>query len=400
MQYAYFKTVKDAYNLESEQLLLYGYTFSRKAVYPTDIEKQNVKLALQVFSESGPNALRVIGAKHNLKHHEETASFIDVIVRWWKVVNVKTPFKGLRLRDDLQKPVCPSPFDPRVSFLNDFLDWLEEWKERRADACKLSDETHGALIQTTRAFIEICAYCFDELKMSFVLLGKFQTDLLEDRFGCYRRLAGSQYHLSVRQIYECENKLRLQSTLPQISTASAVDNDQNQNWEEVQTQAAVPSGKFNVVVTQEALSKLKDVIPVIAYVAGYSVHIAVKRLKCDECKQLLTIDKTVSVSPENHMYSLVKEIDRGGLVYPAMPAVNAVAHNYVVVEELSKCAEFLKVQNQRQVATELTLQLLSDEEPSDFDVCEKGHPSEVVLKYILWCSTNVLLKNFCRRLNN
>ncbi|KAH7932545.1 hypothetical protein HPB51_029242 [Rhipicephalus microplus] len=131
--------------------------------------------------------------------------------------------------------------------------------------------------QTTRAFIEICAYCFEELKMSFVLLGKFQTDLLEERFGCYRRLAGSQYHLSVRQIYECENKLRLKTTLPQISTLSAIDNDQNQNWKELQTQAAVPSGKFNAVVTQEALSKLKDVIPVVTYVAGYSVHIAVKR---------------------------------------------------------------------------------------------------------------------------
>lgn len=81
MQYAYFKTVKDAYNLESEQLLRYGYTLSRKAVSPTDIEKQNVKPALQVFNESGPNALRVIGAKHNLKRHEETASLFDVIVR-------------------------------------------------------------------------------------------------------------------------------------------------------------------------------------------------------------------------------------------------------------------------------------------------------------------------------
>ncbi|KAH8031580.1 hypothetical protein HPB51_019201 [Rhipicephalus microplus] len=333
MQYAYFKTVKDAYNLESEQLLRYGYTLSRKAVSPTDIEKQGVKPALQVFSEYGPNALRVIGAKH----YEETASFIDVIVRWWKVVNVKTPFKGLRLRDDLQKPVYPSPFDPKVSFLNDF-------------------------------------------------------------FGLVGGVEGKESECL--QIYECENKLRLQTTLPQISTASAIDNDQNRNWEELQTQAAVPSGKFNVVVTQEALSKLKDVIPVVTYVAGYSVHIVVKRLKCDKCRELLTVDKTVAVSPENRMYSLLKEIDRGGLVYPAMPAVNVVAHNYVVVEKLSKCAEFLKVQNQRQVATELTLQLLSDEEPSDFDVCEKGHASEVVLKYILWCSTNILLKNFCRRLNN
>ncbi|KAH8042027.1 hypothetical protein HPB51_019768 [Rhipicephalus microplus] len=314
-------------------------------VVPFVIDSKRRLLELLVFSEYGPNALRVIGAKHNLKHYEETASFIDVIVRWWKVVNVKTPFKGLRLRDDLQKPVYPSPFDPKVSFLNNVLDWLEEWKERRADVCKLSDETLGALIQTTRAFIEICAYCFEELKMSFVLLGKFQTDLLEERFGCYRRLAGSRYHLSARQIYECENKLRLQTTLPQIRTASAIDNDQNQNWEELQTQAVVPSGKFNILVTQEALSKLKDVIPVVTYVAGYLVQIAVKRLKCDKCKELFTIDKTVAVSPENCMYSLVKQIDRGGLVYPGMPAVNAVAHNYVVVEALSKCAEFLKVQN-------------------------------------------------------
>ncbi|KAH7940008.1 hypothetical protein HPB52_020216 [Rhipicephalus sanguineus] len=50
-------------------------------------------LAEEVFSESGPNALRVIGAQHSLKHYEETASFTDVIVRWWKVVNVKTPSK-------------------------------------------------------------------------------------------------------------------------------------------------------------------------------------------------------------------------------------------------------------------------------------------------------------------
>ncbi|KAH6929287.1 hypothetical protein HPB50_025946 [Hyalomma asiaticum] len=83
-----------------------------------------------------------------------------------------------------------------------------------------------------------------------------------------------------------------------------------------------------------------------------------------------------------------------------MPPVNVVTHNYVVVEELSKCAEFLKLQNEHQVATELTLQLLSDDEPSDFDVCEKGHASEVVLKYMLWCSTNILLKSFGRRLNN
>ncbi|KAH9367496.1 hypothetical protein HPB48_021402 [Haemaphysalis longicornis] len=100
------------------------------------------------------------------------------------------------------------------------------------------------------------------------------------------------------------------------------------------------------------------------------------------------------------MYSLLKDIDRGGLVYPAMAGVNAVAHNYVVVEELSKRAEFLNVPNQRQLVTELTSELLNDDDSSDFDDCEQGHKSEVVLRHVLWCSTNILLKNCCRVLND
>ncbi|KAG0438282.1 hypothetical protein HPB47_017073, partial [Ixodes persulcatus] len=58
---------------------------------------------------------------------------------------------------------------------------------------------------------------------------------------------------------------------------------------------------------------------------------------------------------------------RGGLLYPAMTAVNAVAHNYVVVEEMSKRVDFLTMSNQRQLVTELTLDLLIDEDCSDFD---------------------------------
>ncbi|KAH6925859.1 hypothetical protein HPB50_011306 [Hyalomma asiaticum] len=231
---AYFKTIKDAYNLECDQLLRYGYTISRKAISPTDIEKQNVALALQIFAESGPNAIRVVGGKHKLNHYEETATFIDIIVKWWKVVNVKTPFKGFRLRDEFQKRVFPSSRDPKVSFLYDLLDWLDAWQEKNTNACRLTDETHGALCQTTQALVEIARYCFDELHLSFVLLGKFQTDLLEDRFVKYRRLAGYHYHVSIRQLYESENKLRLQSTLPRVSTSAANHTDEDQNWEAFQ----------------------------------------------------------------------------------------------------------------------------------------------------------------------
>ncbi|KAL1462139.1 hypothetical protein MTO96_043207 [Rhipicephalus appendiculatus] len=51
---------------------------------------------------------------------------------------------------------------------------------------------------------------------------------MEDRLGKYRQLAGAQYHVSIRQIYEIEIKLRLQSTLPTVSN--------DQHWECVRKQ--------------------------------------------------------------------------------------------------------------------------------------------------------------------
>lgn len=83
-----------------------------------------------------------------------------------------------------------------------------------------------------------------------------------------------------------------------------------------------------------------------------------------------------------------------------MFVINALGHNYAVAQERSKTAEFLKVRNQREVVTEPTTELLSINEASDFDACEEGHTSELVLKHLLWCSTIIVLKNYCGRLND
>ncbi|KAH7973726.1 hypothetical protein HPB49_004406 [Dermacentor silvarum] len=194
------------------------------------------------------------------------------------------------------------------------------------------------------------------------------------------------------RIYEVENKLRLQSTLPTVSP--------DQHWECVrkQVEALLPSS--NVVVTSQALTKMQDVVPVLVYVAGYAVYGTLKKLKCEQCRDSLTVDKKITVSATNEHYGLVKQLDRGGLVYPSMFALNAVAHSYVVVEQLATEPALLMMPEQRQVVTKMTLQLLASEEQSDFDTCENGHTVELVLKHILRCSTNILLKNFCRKLND
>ncbi|KAH9372981.1 hypothetical protein HPB48_019804 [Haemaphysalis longicornis] len=102
---------------------------------------------------------------------------------------------------------------------------MEEWKERTkdCDSGTPTKETHAALHQTTQGLIEIARYCLDEVKLTYVLLGKIQMDCLEDCFGKYR-LVSAQYHVLIRQVYECENKLRWQSTLLTLANTEKATN--------------------------------------------------------------------------------------------------------------------------------------------------------------------------------
>jgi hypothetical protein len=64
-------------------------------------------------------------------------------------------------------------------------------------AGKLSNETFSALLHTTEALIQLNDYFLNHLHFSYVMLGSFQTDVLERRFGKYRRMSGCNYNVSV-----------------------------------------------------------------------------------------------------------------------------------------------------------------------------------------------------------
>jgi hypothetical protein len=76
-----------------------------------------------------------------------------------------------------------------------------------------------ALKQTIVTLVELSVYLLNDLNLSFILLGKFQTDCLECRFGLYRRLSGTNYHVSVQELNESEKKLKIVSLL-HVTSAS------------------------------------------------------------------------------------------------------------------------------------------------------------------------------------
>lgn len=108
----------------------------------------------------------------------------------------------------------------------------------------------------------------EEFHFKYVLLGKFQKDALQDRFRRYRQLAGAQYHISVRQLYECEKKLRLQKllTFPCEETECGGVSEDNVTC------------NFSVAVSDDDIISAYSDMDVTVYVAGYAARAALKKI--------------------------------------------------------------------------------------------------------------------------
>ncbi|KAH9366742.1 hypothetical protein HPB48_020883 [Haemaphysalis longicornis] len=78
-----FAAVQQLYTSEKTSLVKAGYTLNAKAVNPTSLEQQNVKLVLDVVNPFVSNALRTHGSTFKIAQAESTALFIDIILTWW-----------------------------------------------------------------------------------------------------------------------------------------------------------------------------------------------------------------------------------------------------------------------------------------------------------------------------
>ena len=146
---------------------------------------------------------------------------MSVIIKWSNVVNVKTLFKGKVKRLEDAEPVA-STDSSNLEFLQKFVLWLEAWEDIQIivnnnsvsfRAFKLSKGTYFALHHTSQALILCTQYLLCEMEFNYVLLGKFQTDNLENRCGLYRIMSGCNYNVSVSQVLESEKKIKIMKVL-------------------------------------------------------------------------------------------------------------------------------------------------------------------------------------------
>ncbi|GBM74683.1 hypothetical protein AVEN_58521-1 [Araneus ventricosus] len=72
---ARFTTIRELYNLESDKLVKYGFRLNLKALVPSSMERQNVKLVLCIFNEHVAEALAELGEKNKLLYSHYTSDF-------------------------------------------------------------------------------------------------------------------------------------------------------------------------------------------------------------------------------------------------------------------------------------------------------------------------------------
>ena len=174
---ASFVNIRKLHDKEKLEIVKKAPLLSFKTCYPHLMERQNVKLCLNIFDISNSIALNYFKDDENFRNVSGTIYFINLIVKLWSIVNVKTKFYGEHKILDDAKPIF-SFDDERISFFKSFVNMLNTWKTNN-DINKtgfLTRDTFIALHHTISAYIDLISYLLNDHKMTYILLDKFQTE--------------------------------------------------------------------------------------------------------------------------------------------------------------------------------------------------------------------------------
>ena len=160
-----------------------GRGLTDRVLNPTSIERVNVQLAVAATHESTVAALRFYSQRDEYRDFGQTANLLEMLRKWFSIVNVKTAYTHVRLHDPIRAP--PSREERcGLNFLTAFGMMLQTWLDRNGGS-KMSTDTTQAAIYTCRGLVALANYLLETHcnLVHYVLLGKVQSDKIEGRFG-------------------------------------------------------------------------------------------------------------------------------------------------------------------------------------------------------------------------
>ena len=208
------------YKAESKNPYCKLSNLNEAAVMPKNTEKQSVPLCLRVFCDETATALLTHSEVKDVPGVSDTALFIQKVVTFWKIVNVKYTGADVRQNDYLKGAIF-YPNDDRLELLLNFGRMCLQMISRpRFRVKQLTRDTSLAVHQTCFGLVDLARYLLASSHV-FVCLGKFTTDKLEKAYSKLRQGSGGTYFITVQQVIE---KLNIQKTKLLLQTTSSIDN--------------------------------------------------------------------------------------------------------------------------------------------------------------------------------
>lgn len=395
-QRASFMDLRNFYKKEINSINKKAYKINDKTLYPNTFERQNVSLVQNIFHDSTIAALKWENVSNG------TATFLEIIKQWWDIVNVKNVIKGKIKRNEWSTPIYSSS-DFKIEYLQKFLKWLDHWHNDPA-AASLTKDTYKAIKRSTTVLIDIVNYSFINFDINYILTGKFQTDNLEKRFGRYRNLSGCSYNVSVRQIFESENKIRIQNILKsciESEERGSAFKDFKSAMMDYDVKDCVNISEFAFIFGTEYLENYQFDEGVQLYICGYVAHCIRKRIKCDDCLSLVV--NSVGNDSENDYFNYSQ---RGGLCISTDEVKYVYYHlcailDYIISDKSIEVS-FLSKTNHQHLLTSLTIASLeSDNFAINFnEKCHCGKRLRDIFYSIARTITNITLNNYTKSKNN
>lgn len=402
--YAQISDLKLLYTEEEHSTIKLAPSLSKKVLYPSSTERQNVRYCIKLFDDKNIAALK------NKRPSEAagTIMLLENMLKWWKIVNCRSKYKGDRFRDSFYNPVF-SDDNHHLNYLKLFSEWLIKWdgmevqgettnKKRHG---KLTNETHFAIHHTTQAYADLCNYLFTKHNFTYVLLGKFQTDDLEARFGQYRQMSGANYHISVAQVLESERKLKFISLINLKSSKNGnfqlTDFSINEDDDSIED---VSLDEFfnDVPEIAKSVHISYDEASILIYIAGYIASKILRFVNCNSCKKYIVRDKTMDVNvDQSPVWHYLKINDRGGLKWPHEQIVQIVTFMFTLFQTLltERFEErFLQCRTHKEFFVKLALSSI------DIDYSCNCADATLVIKKTASTFANIILNNYCNVKND
>ena len=205
---------------EAESLSRYKLShLDEVAVYPKPVERQKVSTCLKIFCDETASALRTHPTTKDLEGVKDTADFISLFVKFFKIVNVKGKMADIR-HNDSRESVISDPNDERLTFISKLGDMALKMKKKgKVRERKLTHDTAKALYQTCHGIVDLCKFLLST-SHQYVCIGKFTSDYIEKEFSKLRQGSGGTYFITVQQVIE---KLNIRKTSLLLSLQTDMD---------------------------------------------------------------------------------------------------------------------------------------------------------------------------------